>query len=135
MKNKLLQLTTLAFWLVVLGLQLTSVKAAEAPSPAVLAQSTKNGNTTVITVARFGADPTVTAEGTVPVTIYPRVTVIDSTGAVISEKFDSNGSFITTLSPQLVAAILTEIKAAYDADVAAKAEAAAKAAKAATPAP
>lgn len=134
MKNKLLQITTLALWLVVLGLQLNSVRAADA-SPAVLAQSTKNGNTTVITVARFGADPTVTAEGTVPVTIYPRVTVIDSTGAVISEKFDSNGSFITTLSPQLVAAILTEIKAAYDADVAAKAEAAAKAAKAAQEAP
>lgn len=134
MKNKLLQLTTLALWLVVLGLQLTSVKAADA-SPAVLAQSTKSGNTTVITVARFGADPTVTADGTVPVTIYPRVTVLDSTGTVISEKFDGTGSFITTLSPSAVALIITEIKAAYDADVAAKAEAAAKAAKAATPAP
>ena len=134
MKNKLLQLTTLALWLVVLGLQLASVKAADA-SPAVLAQSTKNGNTTVITVARFGADPTVTADGTVPVTIYPRITVLDSTGTVISEKFDGTGSFITTLSPSSVALIIAEIKAAYDADLAAKAEAAAKAAKAATPAP
>ncbi len=104
-------------------------------SPAVLAQSTKNGNTTVITVARFGADPTVTADGTVPVTIYPRITVLDSTGTVISEKFDGTGSFIATLSPSSVALIIAEIKAAYDADVAAKAEAAAKAAKAATPAP
>lgn len=108
-----------------------SAFAADA-SPAVLAQSTKNGNTTVITVARFGADPTVTAEGTVPVTIYPRVVVLDSTGTVISDKFDGNNPFTATLSPSTVALILTEIKAAYDADVAAKAEAAAKAA---TPAP
>lgn len=135
MKNKLLQLTTLALWLVVFALQLESARAADAPSSAVLAQSTKNGNTTVITVARFGADPTVTADGTVPVTIYPRITVLDSTGTVISEKFDGTGSFITTLSPSSVALIIAEIKAAYDADVAAKAEAAAKAAKAAPPAP
>lgn len=133
MKNSIALLSlAVALGAVALG---AAAFAAEAPSPAVLAQSTKNGNTTVITVARFGADPTVTADGTVPVTIYPRITVLDSTGAVISEKFGGNGSFIATLSPSAVALILTEIKAAYDADIAAKAEAAANAAKAATPAP
>jgi hypothetical protein len=120
--------------LIILAVALGAAAFAADASPAILAQSTKNGNTTIITVARFGADPVVSPEGTVPVTIYPRIVVVDADGAVISDKFDGNGSFITTLSPQLVAAIVTEIKAAYDAKVAADAEAAA-AAKAAKDAP
>ena len=100
--------------------------AAEAPSPAVLAQSTKNGVTTLVTTGRVQAEASINADGTVTFQIYPTVTLLDSAGQVISTKLDTNAVFNVPLSADLVAKVLVEVKAAYDA---------AQAAKAATPAP
>lgn len=100
--------------------------AADAPSPAVLAQSTKNGVTTTITTGRVQAEASINADGSVTFQIYPTVTLLDSAGQVISTKLDTNAVFNVPLSADLVAKVLVEVKAAYDA---------AQAAKAATPAP
>ena len=103
-----------------------SAFAADAPSPAVLAQSTKNGVTTLVTTGRVQAEASINADGSVTFQIYPTVTLLDSAGQVISTKLDTNAVFNVPLSADLVAKVLVEVKAAYDA---------AQAAKAATPAP
>ena len=102
-----------------------SAFAAEA-SPAALAQSTKNGVTPLVTTGRVQAEASVNADGSVTFQIYPTVTLLDSAGQVISTKLDTNAVFNVPLSADLVAKVLVEVKAAYDA---------AQAAKAATPAP
>ena len=107
----------------------SAVQAADAPSPAILAQSTKNGITTLVTTGRVQADASINADGTVTSQIYPTVTLLDSAGQVVTTKLDTNAVFNVPLSAKLVAAVLVEVKAAYDADVAAKAKAAADAAK------
>jgi hypothetical protein len=103
----------------------SAVSAADAPSPAVLAQSTKNGVTTVITTGRVQAEASINADGSVTFQIYPTVTLLDSAGQVISTRLDTSAMFNVPLSADLVAKVLVEVKAAYDADVAAKAAAAA----------
>ena len=114
-----------------------SAFAADAPSPAILATSTKNGVTTLVTTGRVQAEASINADGSVTFQIYPNVTLLDSAGQVITTKLDTNAVFNVPLSAKLVAAVLVEVKSAYDADVAAKAKAAADAAaaKAATPNP
>lgn len=101
----------------------SAVSAADAPSPAVLAQSTKNGVTTVITTGRVQAEAAINADGSVTFQIYPTVTLLDSAGQVISTRLDTSAMFNVPLSADLVAKVLVEVKAAYDADVAAKAAA------------
>jgi hypothetical protein len=106
--------------------------AADA-SPAILAQSTKNGVTTLVTTGRVQAEAAINADGSVTFQIYPTVTRIDSAGEVITPPtLDTSAVFNVPLSAELVAKVLLEVKAAYLADLAAKA--AAKAA-AATPPP
>ena len=106
--------------------------AADA-SPAILAQSTKNGVTTLVTTGRVQAEAAINADGSVTFQIYPTVTRIDSAGEVITPPtLDTSAVFNVPLSAELVAKVLIEVKAAYLADLAAKA--AAKAA-AATPPP
>ena len=106
--------------------------AADA-SPAVLAQSTKNGVTTLVTTGRVQAEAAINSDGSVTFQIYPTVTRIDSAGEVITPPtLDTSAVFNVPLSAELVAKVLIEVKAAYLADLAAKA--AAKAA-AATPPP
>jgi hypothetical protein len=103
------------------------------PSPAILAQSTKNGVTTLVTTGRVQAEAAINADGSVTFQIYPTVTRIDSAGEVITPPtLDTSAVFNVPLSAELVAKVLIEVKAAYLADLAAKA--AAKAA-AATPPP
>ena len=109
-----------------LAVALCAAAFAADASPAVLAQSTKNGVTTTITTGRVQAEAVVNADGTVTFQIYPTVTLLDSAGQVISTKLDTNAVFNVPLSADLVAKVLVEVKAAYDA---------AQAAKAATPAP
>ncbi len=121
--KKLLALLSLA-----VALCASAVSAADAPSPAVLAQSTKNGVTTVITTGRVQAEAAINADGSVTFQIYPTVTLLDSAGQVISTRLDTSAMFNVPLSADLVAKVLVEVKAAYDADVAAKAAAAAAAA-------
>lgn len=118
--KKLLALLSLA-----VALCASAVSAADAPSPAVLAQSTKNGVTTVITTGRVQAEAAINADGSVTFQIYPTVTLLDSAGQVISTRLDTSAMFNVPLSADLVAKVLVEVKAAYDADVAAKAAAAA----------
>lgn len=120
MKNKLVSLLILASSL------LAGVAFAADASPAVLAQSTKNGVTTLVTTGRVQAEASINADGSVTFQIYPTVTLLDSAGQVISTKLDTNAVFNVPLSADLVAKVLVEVKAAYDA---------AQAAKAATPAP
>jgi hypothetical protein len=106
--------------------------AADA-SPAILAQSTRNGVTTLVTTGRVQAEAAINADGSVTFQIYPTVTRIDSAGEVITPPtLDASAVFNVPLSAELVAKVLLEVKAAYLADLAAKA--AAKAA-AATPPP
>ena len=101
-----------------------TASAADAPSPAILAQSTKNGVTTVITTGRVQAEAAINADGKVTFQIYPNVTRIDSAGEVITgPTLDLSGVFNVPLSADLVAKILIEVKAAYTADQAAKAAA------------
>jgi TRAP-type C4-dicarboxylate transport system substrate-binding protein len=121
MKNIILALLAVA-------LCASAVSAADAPSPAVLAMSTKNGVTTVITTGRVQAEAAINADGSVTFQIYPTVTLLDSAGQVISTRLDTSAMFNVPLSADLVAKVLVEVKAAYDADVAAKAAAAAAAA-------
>jgi hypothetical protein len=118
--NKLLALLAVA-------LCASAVQAADAPSPAVLAMSVKNGVTTVITTGRVQAEAAINADGSVTFQIYPTVTLLDSAGQVISTRLDTSAMFNVPLSADLVAKVLVEVKAAYDADVAAKAAAAAAA--------
>ena len=118
--KKLLALLSLA-----VALCASAVQAADAPSPAVLAQSTKNGVTTLITTGRVQAEAAINADGSVTFQIYPTVTLLDSAGQVISTRLDTSAMFNVPLSADLVAKVLVEVKAAYDADVAAKAAAAA----------
>ena len=110
-----------------------SAAFAAAASPAILAQSTKNGVTTLVTTGRVQAEAAINADGSVTFQIYPTVTRIDSAGEVITPPtLDTSAVFNVPLSAELVAKVLIEVKAAYLADLAAKA--AAKAA-AATPPP
>jgi hypothetical protein len=110
-----------------------SAAFAAAASPAILAQSTKNGVTTLVTTGRVQAEAAINADGSVTFQIYPTVTRIDSAGEVITPPtLDTSAVFNVPLSAELVAKVLLEVKAAYLADLAAKA--AAKAA-AATPSP
>ncbi len=112
----------------------SAVQAADA-SPAVLAMSTRNGVTTLITTGRVQAEASINADGSVTFQIYPTVTLLAG-GEVISTRLDTSGVFNVPLSADLVARVLVEVKAAYDADVAAKAAAAsAAAAAAAAPTP
>ena len=107
--------------------------AADVPSPAILAQSTKNGVTTLVTTGRVQAEAAINADGSVTFQIYPSITRIDSAGEVITPPtLDTSAVFNVPLSATLVAQVLTEVKAAYLADLAAKA--AAKAAAATPPA-
>lgn len=112
-----------------------TASAADAPSPAILAQSTKNGVTTVITTGRVQAEAAVNPNGTVTFQIYPTLTLLDSAGQVVSTRLDTSGVFNVPLSAELVAKVLIEVKAAYDADQAAKAADVAARAAAAAPAP
>jgi hypothetical protein len=64
------------------------------------------------------------ADGSVTFQIYPTITLLAG-GEVISTRLDTSGVFNVPLSADLVAKVLVEVKAAYDADVAAKAAAAA----------
>jgi hypothetical protein len=106
--------------------------AADA-SPAILAQSTKNGVTTLVTTGRVQAEAAINADGSVTFQIYPTVTRIDSAGEVITPPtLDTSAVFNVPLSAELVAKVLIEVKAAYLADLAAKASAKAAAA---TPTP
>ena len=101
-----------------------SAFAADAPSPAVLAQSTRNGVTTVITTGRVQAEAMLNADGTVTFTVYPTVTLLDSTGAAIAPaKLDTANGFSVALPVDLVGKILVEVKAAYLAKLAAEAAA------------
>jgi hypothetical protein len=109
-----------------------AASAADA-SPAILAQSTKNGVTTLVTTGRVQAEAAINSDGSVTFQIYPTVTRLDSAGEVITPPtLDTSAVFNVPLSAELVAKVLLEVKAAYLADLAAKA--AAKAA-AATPPP
>lgn len=93
-----------------------SAFAAEPASPAVLASSTKNGVTTVTTTGRVQADAAVNADGTVTFTVFPSVTLLDSTGTAIAPtQLDIAKAFPVNLSAELVAKILVEVKAAYEA--------------------
>jgi TRAP-type C4-dicarboxylate transport system substrate-binding protein len=123
--KKLLALLSLAVALC------ASASAADA-SPAILAQSTKNGVTTLITTGRVQAEAAVNADGTVTFQIFPTITLLDSAGQVVSTRLDTSGVINVPLSAELVAKVLAEVKAAYDADQAAKAEAAATTAKSAS---
>lgn len=106
--------------------------AADA-SPAILAQSTKNGVTTLVTTGRVQAEAAINSDGSVTFQIYPTVTRIDSAGEVITPPtLDTSAVFNVPLSAELVAKVLLEVKAAYLADLAAKASAKAAAA---TPTP
>jgi len=118
--------------LALLAVTLCATASAADASPAILAQSTKNGVTTLITTGRVQAEAAVNADGTVTFQIYPTVTLLDSAGQVVSTRLDTSGVINVPLSAELVAKVLIEVKAAYLADLAAKA--AAKAA-AATPPP
>ena len=118
MKNKLVSLLILASSL------LAGVAFAADASPAVLAQSTKNGVTTLVTTGRVQAEASINADGSVTFQIYPTVTLLDSAGQVISTKLDTDAVFNVPLSADLVAKVLVEVKAAYDAAQAAKASAA-----------
>ena len=101
---------------------------AEDASPAILAQSTKNGVTTVITTGRVQAEAAINADGTVTFTVFPSVTLLDSTGqAVAPAQLDIANGFSVALTADLVGKILAEVKAAYLAKLGA--EAAAKADK------
>ena len=104
--------------------------AADA-SPAILAQFTKNGVTTIITTGRVQAEAAVNADGTVTFQIFPTITLLDSAGQVVSTRLDTSGVINVPLSAELVAKVLAEVKVAYDADQVAKADAAAAAAKSA----
>jgi hypothetical protein len=112
--------------LLAVALCASAVSAADAPSPAVLAVSVKNGVTTVITTGRVQAEAAINDDGSVTFQIYPTVTLVAG-GEVISTRLDTAGVFNVPLSAELVAKVLIEVKAAYDADVAAKAAAAAPA--------
>ncbi len=112
--------------LLALALCASAASAADAPSPAVLATSTKNGVTTLITTGRVQAEAAINADGSVTFQIYPTVTLVAG-GEVISTRLDTSGVFNVPLSADLVAKVLVEVKAAYDAAVAAKAAAAAPA--------
>ncbi len=114
--------------LLAVALCASAVQAADAPSPAVLAQSTRNGVTTVITTGRVQAEAMLNANGTVTFTVFPTVTLLDSTGAAIAPaQLDTANGFSVALPADLVGKILVEVKAAYLAKLAA--EAAAKAEK------
>lgn len=103
-----------------------AASAADAPSPAILATSTKDGVTTLITTGRVQAEAAINADGSVTFQIYPTVTLVAG-GEVISTRLDTSGVFNVPLSADLVAKVLVEVKAAYDAAAAAKAAAAAPA--------
>jgi len=98
-----------------------AASAADAPSPAVLATSTKNGVTTLVTTGRVQAEAAINADGSVTFQIYPTVTLLDSAGQVISTRLDTSAGFTVPLSAELVAKVLVEVKAAYEAAQAAKA--------------
>jgi TRAP-type C4-dicarboxylate transport system substrate-binding protein len=111
-----------------LAVALCAAAFAADASPAILSSTTKNGVTTLVTTGRVQAEAAINADGSVTFQIFPNVTLIDSAGEVISTKLDTNAVFNVPLSPDLVAKVLVEVKAAYDAAQAAKVAAA-------TPAP
>ena len=85
-------------------------------SPAILSQTTKNGVTTLVTTGRVQAEASINPDGTVTFQIYPNVTRLDSAGEVITGPTLNTGAvFNVPLSAELVAAVLVEVKAAYDA--------------------
>jgi len=107
-----------------LAVALCAAAFAADASPAVLAQSTRNGVTTTITTGRVQAEAVVNADGTVTFQIYPNVTRTDSAGELVTAtQLDTNAMFTVKLSADLVAKVLVEVKAAYDAREAAKAAA------------
>ena len=126
----LLVLTALA---VALGLT-AAVLAAEA-NPSALSTSTDDGVTTIITTGRAQADISLNADGSLTFTVYPAVTRTSPSGKVIGTAFqlDTSGGFPVTLPADTVQAFLVQIKAAYEAKLAA--EAAAREAAATPPAP
>ena len=84
-------------------------------SPAILSQTTRNGVTTLVTTGRVQAEAAINPDGTVTFQIYPNVTRIDSAGEVITgPTLDTGAVFNVPLSAELVAAVLVEVKAAYD---------------------
>ena len=114
--------------ILLLGALVAGVAFAADASPAVLSSSTKNGVTTVVTTGRVQADASVNADGTVTFTVFPSVTLLDSTGTPIAApQLDTAKGFPVNLSAELVGKILVEVKAAYVAKLAA--EEAAKAEK------
>lgn len=117
--------------LLAVALCAAAVQAADAPSPAVLAQSTKNGITTLVTTGRVQAEASVNPDGTVTFQIYPTVTLLDSAGQVVSTRLDTSAVFNVPLSAELVGKVLIEVKAAWAAAEAAKAAAPAASAPAA----
>ena len=85
-------------------------------SPAILAQTTRNGVTTIVTTGRVQAEAAINPDGAVTFQIYPNITRLDSAGEVITgPTLDTGGVFNVPLSADLVAAVLVEVKAAYDA--------------------
>ena len=85
-------------------------------SPAILSQSTRNGVTTIVTTGRVQAEAAINPDGAVTFQIYPNITRLDSAGEVITgPTLDTGGVFNVPLSADLVAAVLVEVKAAYDA--------------------
>ena len=104
-----------------LGALFAGVAFAADASPAVLASSTKNGVTTLVTTGRVQAEAAVNADGTVTFTVFPNVTLLDSTGTPIAApQLDTAKGFPVNLSAELVAKVLVEVKAAYLAKVAAE---------------
>lgn len=111
--------------LLILSAALAGVAFAADASPAVLASTTKNGVTTTITTGRVQAEAVVNADGTVTFQVYPNVTRTDSASELIAPtQLDTNAMFTVKLSADLVAKVLVEVKAAYDAAQAAKTAAA-----------
>lgn len=119
--KKLLSLLSLAVAL--------SVSALQAADATPLSTTTKNGVTTVTTAGRGQGEIVINADGTLALTVYPKIQRFDSAGEAIAEaRLDTSDGFPVTLKVATVRDIYTQIKAAWDAKVAAKlaAEAAAK---------
>jgi hypothetical protein len=100
-----------------------SVFAAEPTSPAVLSQATKNGVTTIITTGRIQADAALNADGSATFTVFPSVLLLDNAGQPVAPaQLDTAAGFAVNLPADLVAKIMVEVKAAYDAKQAAASE-------------
>ena len=131
--NVLFALALLTAWLA-LGAAVYPAFAAEV-NPSALATSTDDGITTIITTGRAQADISLNADGSLTFTVYPAITRTSPSGKVIGTAFqlDTSGGFPVTLPSATVQAFLVQIKAAYEAKLAA--EAAAREAAATPPAP